>query len=134
LNYNQDDKAVKCTRNSQVTVPVDTRPMDKKIQLSPGPGSYETEKRTSLATKIESKNSIRTNFSDTASFTTAARSTFSSMRPTSKSEMLKYFSKSRSSLSGINIAAASEGSTVRPFVMESGKPQRENNATTVLFD
>jgi hypothetical protein len=43
--------------------------------MSPGPGSYENEKITSLMKKVETKNSIRSNLSDIASMST--KSTFS---------------------------------------------------------
>jgi hypothetical protein len=76
-----DEKPVKNTRFSKVTMPNDLRPMDKVIPLSPGPGHYETEKRTSLMTKVETKNSIKSNFSDVASLTT--KSTFS-LKPSYK--------------------------------------------------
>ncbi len=44
--------------------------------MSPGPGSYETEKLTSLVTKVETKNSIKTNFSDIASLSTKSTTSF----------------------------------------------------------
>jgi hypothetical protein len=54
--------------------------MDKVTPMSPGPGHYETEKRTSLLAKVETKNSIKSAFSDAASLTT--KSTFS-LKPSS---------------------------------------------------
>ena len=58
-DYKVDEKPVKNTRFSKVSIPNDLRPMDKITPLSPGPGHYETEKRTSLMTKVETKNSIK---------------------------------------------------------------------------
>lgn len=66
-DYNQDDQATKDTKNFQVSIPHDTRPMDKIINLSPGPGAYETENLTNMAKKIESKNSIHQTYSETMS-------------------------------------------------------------------
>ncbi len=50
-----------------MTIPFEIRPLNKKIAMSPGPGSYETEHLTSLVKKIEDKNQIKTTFSDVSS-------------------------------------------------------------------
>jgi hypothetical protein len=95
LNYIIEEKTVKNMRNFQVSIPQDIRPLDKKPPMSPGPGSYETEKLTSLATKIETKNSIKTNFSDLSSLTTKSTWSFNPALKLSSSELMKQNMKTR---------------------------------------
>jgi cobalamin biosynthesis protein CobT len=86
-------------KHTQVSIPHETRTVHHSPSQSPGPGTYETEVLTSLATKLEAKNHVHSHLaSEDASVTTKSTSGTLS-RPTSKTAMMKYFEKSRTSTS-----------------------------------
>lgn len=84
----------------KVTIPHEPRPEAKSRSNSPGPGAYETEALTCLATKVDQKIKAHSiNYSEETNIGNQSQSSKLLVRPTSKTSMMKYFEKSRSATS-----------------------------------